>query len=154
MMKGMTKMGKIILIVSLALNLAVIGAFLGHRLWHWRGHHHHGLKHHILTATPETKRGSVEKILTAYKEKYPQKQRHFITKWSEIDKLLRADTFDRAAFQDAIDQRIAASNQRMKDSGQTIADIAELLTKEERIRVLDELKKKWRKRRRYRKHRH
>ena len=148
MMKGMSTVGKIVFVVSLALNLAVLGAFVGHRLWHAKGHHH-GLKQYVLSVIPEGKRTEIDKILTDYKNKYPKRPKRFMANWKELDQLLRADTFDRAAFEKAMNQNIEGENQRFIDGGKVIADIAERLTKEERIKVLDELGRKWKKRRHF-----
>lgn len=150
MFSGMKKWTKILFLVSLALNFIVIGTFAGHRLGIWKKFHHHGMSHHILKIMPENKRPDVEKILTSYKQTHPHKRGKFIRNWPQFDTLLRAESFDRAAFLAAFSNEITRHNQRWVDGGKTIADIAELLTPQERVEVLDKLKKKWERRRHYR----
>lgn len=154
MFKGMTKTGKTILIISLAANLAIIGLFIGHKISHWRGHHHHGLKAHVIKVMPEAKRDAVEGILKAFKEKHPKRRGRGRKNWAELDKHLRAENFDRAAFTAAVTEAIEKHNQRFIDGGNAIADIAELLTYEERVDVLNKIREKMQRRRRFFKHRH
>lgn len=154
MFKGMTGAGKILLIASLALNLAIVGLFLGHRISHWGGKKHHGLKHHILKVVPENKRDAVAKIINDHHAKYPRKRGHFKQKWEELEVFLRAENFDRDQFLAVFQANIEKQNQRRLDGGKAIADIAQVLTAQERNEVLNKLKKKWRKHRRFFKKRH
>ncbi len=153
MLKGLSRWMKLLFVASLALNFVVIGVFAGHRLGLWHGGHHHGLRHHILKIMPEDKREQVDKILKAHREKYPFKKRRFRDDWPKYEEALRAKNFDRAAFLKMFEQNGAKHCDRIVDSGKTIADVAELLSHQERVEVLDKIKKHWKHRRRFR-HRH
>ncbi len=138
---------KIIFIASLALNLAVVGAFAGHRLGLWKGKHHHGMSSFIVSTVPAEKRGAVEKIITAFKNEHPRKGEEFMKNWQVLGDQLRQENFDRAAFLEAFGKEVTRKNERWQASGNAIADIAELLTPQERATVLDKMKEKWERRR-------
>ena len=150
--KGLSPAVKITLIISLALNLVVFGSLLGHRLWHWQGGHHaHGMKQHILKIIPEPKRAAVDKILSDYENKHPKGKR--FQDWSKFEEILIAKTFERSQFLKTIQSEIDRRSQRFQAGGKAIADIADLLSTEERISVMKKLKKKWHRRKKYH-HRH
>ena len=149
--QGMSKPGKILFVLSLALNLAVIGSLLGHRLWH--GHAHpHGMKQHILKIIPEAKRDAVERVLTNHQQNHPRK-RPFVENWSKYEALLRAEQFNREAFLKTFQDEITHRTDGLSADGKAIADIAEILTHQERIQVLEKLKQKWHHRKKFH-HRH
>ena len=149
--QGMSKPGKILFILSLALNLAVIGSLVGHRLWHGRGHPH-GMQHHILKLIPEAKKDAVEKVLNSFQKNHPRK-RPFIENWNKYETLLRAEEFNREAFLQTFQSEITNRTERLSAGGKAIADIAEILSHEERIEVLNKLKQKWHRHKRMH-HRH
>lgn len=153
MLKGLSRWMKLLFVASLALNFIVIGVFAGHRLGLWHGGHHHGLRHHILKIMPEDKREQVDQILKAHREKYPFRKRRFRANWPKYEAALREQNFDRAAFLKLFEQDAEQHSTRIVDSGTAIADIAELLSPQERVEVLDKIKKHWKHRRRFR-HRH
>lgn len=142
---------KIIFIASLALNLAVVGAFAGHRMGLWKGKHHHGISKFILSSVPAEKRDAVETILANLKKEHPRRGGKYIENWQLIDSKLRQENFDRAEFLEAFQTEINRKNQRYLAGGNAIADIAELLTPQERVEALDKMKKKLKRRRKYKK---
>lgn len=150
---GMSTWVKIVFIASLALNLAVVGSFAGHRLGLWKGKHHHGMHKYILSVMPVEKRDQVEKILSSYRAEHPKKRGKFMRQLEKFDTQLRAENFDRAAFMTSFQEEIELHNKRWLAGGKTIADIAVLLTAEERAAALDKIKKKLERKRKY-KHRH
>ncbi len=152
MFSGLSGWTKIIFIASLVVNFIILGTFASHYLGWWRGGHGHGLHSYILKEIPEGKREQVSEILSAYKEKHPFKKRRFYKNWPKFEEFLRKESFDRLKFIEAYNQAIELHNERWIDGGNAIADIAELLSPEERIKLLDQLKKKW-KHRRGRRHR-
>lgn len=149
MFSGMSTWVKILFIASLALNLAIIGSLAGHRMGLWRGKHHHGMHKYILSTMPAEKRPQVEKLLSEYKAAHPKRRGKFIKDWEKFDAQLRAESFDRAAFMAAFQEEVEGHNKRWLDGGKTIADIAELLTAEERAAVLDKIKKKLERRKKH-----
>ncbi len=147
----MSRWVKIIFFLSLALNFAVIGVVASKKLgFHkWR---HWGMQHHVLKAIPEAKRPEVKKILEDYRKSYPRKRGRMIKNWDQFEKLLLAEKFDREKFISAFNQELVQHNQRWTNGGKVIADIAELLTVEERKEVLKKFKRKMKWRHRHHKH--
>lgn len=147
----MSRWVKIIFFISLALNFAVIGVVASKKLgFHkWR---HGGMQHHVLKAIPEAKRPEVKKILEDYRKSYPRKRGRMIKNWDQFEKLLAEEKFDREKFIGAFNQELVQHNERWTNGGKVIADIAELLTVEERKEVLKKFKRKmkWR----HRRHKH
>lgn len=155
MFKGMSKRMKVLLFLSLGINFIILGSFVGHKLCLFKGHQHHGMHHHLLKVIPEEKRAQVETILKNFKEAHPHKRGKFVQKWEVLVKILRQETFNREDFLSTYAKEMERHNKRFTDGGNAIADIAELLSPQERIKVLDMLKKKWERRRHFRpKHRH
>lgn len=148
----MSRWVKTLFIISLALNFAVIGAMAGHRLGLWRGKHHHGLHHHLLKEIPEAKRAQAAKIIEDYKKAYPRKRGRLIFDWSKIEELLTEETFNRDAFLTAFNAEIDEHNKRFYEGGKSIADIAALLTQEERKAIVATMKTKWEQRRKFKRH--
>jgi len=147
MFAGLSGWTKIIFIASLVVNFIIIGTFASHRLGWWKGGHGHGLQSYILKEVPETKRAQVSEILSTYKEKHPFKKRRFYKNWPKFEEFLRQENFDRSKFLEVFNEAIERHNERWIDGGNAIADIAELLSPQERVTLLDELKKKWKHRR-------
>lgn len=147
----MSRWVKIIFFLSLALNFAVIGVVASKKLgFHkWR---HWGMQHHVLKAIPEAKRPEVKKILEDYRKSYPRKRGRMIKNWDQFEKLLLDEKFDREKFISAFNQELVQHNQRWTNGGKVIADIAELLTVEERKEVLKKFKRKMKWRHRHHKH--
>lgn len=147
----MSRWVKIIFFLSLALNFAVIGVVASKKLgFHkWR---HWGMQHHVLKAIPEAKRPEVKKILEDYRKSYPRKRGRMIKNWDQFEKLLLDEKFDREKFISAFNQELVQHNERWTNGGKTIADIAELLTVEERKEVLKKFKRKMKWRHRHHKH--
>lgn len=148
----MSRWVKILFVISLALNFAIIGAMAGHRLGLWHGKHHHGLYHHLLKEIPEAKRAQAAKILEDYKKAYPHKRGKLIANWSKFEELLTEETFNREAFLTAFNAEIDEHNKRFYEGGKSIADIAALLTQEERKAVVANMKTKWERKRRHGRH--
>lgn len=142
---------RILFIASLALNLAVVGAFAGHRLGLWKGKHHHGLSKFIVSSVPAEKRDAVKKILDDLKKEHPRRGDKHIENWQLIDSKLRQENFDRAEYLEAFRIEVNRKNERMLAGGNAIADIAELLTPQERVQVLDKMKKKLKRKHKHRK---
>lgn len=147
----MSRWIKIIFFLSLALNFAVIGVVASKKLgFHkWR---HGGMQHHVLKAIPEAKRPEVKKILEDYRKSYPRKRGRMIKNWDQFEALLLDEKFDREKFISAFNQELVQHNQRWTNGGKVIADIAELLTVEERKEVLKKFKQKMKRRHRHHKH--
>lgn len=147
----MSRWVKIIFFLSLALNFAVIGVVASKKLgFHkWR---HWGMQHHVLKAIPEAKRPEVKKILEDYRKSYPRKRGRMIKNWDQFEKLLLDEKFDREKFISAFNQELVQHNERWTNGGKAIADIAELLTVEERKEVLKKFKRKMKWRHRHHKH--
>lgn len=147
----MSRWVKIIFFISLALNFAVIGVVASKKLgFHkWR---HGGMHHHVLKAIPEIKRPEVKKILEDYRKSYPRKRGRMIKNWDQFEKLLLEENFDREKFISAFNQELIQHNERWTNGGKVIADIAELLTVEERKEVLKKFKRKMKWRHRHHKH--
>lgn len=147
----MSRWIKIIFFLSLALNFAVIGVVASKKLgFHkWR---HWGMQHHVLKAIPEAKRPEVKKILEDYRKSYPRKRGRMIKNWDQFEALLLDEKFDREKFISAFNQELVQHNQRWTNGGKVIADIAELLTVEERKEVLKKFKQKMKRRHRHHKH--
>jgi superfamily II DNA/RNA helicase len=147
----MSRWVKIIFFLSLALNFAVIGVVASKKLgFHkWR---HWGMQHHVLKAIPEAKRPEVKKILEDYRKSYPRKRGRMIKNWDQFEKLLMEERFDREKFISAFNQELVQHNERWTNGGKVIADIAELLTVEERKEVLKKFKRKMKWRHRHHKH--
>lgn len=147
----MSRWIKIIFFLSLALNFAVIGVVASKKLgFHkWR---HWGMQHHVLKAIPEAKRPEVKKILEDYRKSYPRKRGRMIKNWDQFEALLLDEKFDREKFIAAFNQELVQHNERWTNGGKVIADIAELLTVEERKEVLKKFKQKMKRRHRHHKH--
>lgn len=147
----MSRWVKIIFFLSLALNFAVIGVVASKKLgFHkWR---HWGMQHHVLKTIPEAKRPEVKKILEDYRKSYPRKRGRMIKNWDQFEKLLLDEKFDREKFISAFNQELVQHNERWTNGGKVIADIAELLTVEERKEVLKKFKRKMKWRHRHHKH--
>jgi len=147
----MSRWIKIIFFLSLALNFVVIGVVASKKLgFHkWR---HWGMQHHVLKAIPEAKRPEVKKILEDYRKSYPRKRGRMIKNWDQFEALLLDEKFDREKFIAAFNQELVQHNERWTNGGKVIADIAELLTVEERKEVLKKFKQKMKRRHRHHKH--
>lgn len=145
----MSKWLKTIFIISLALNFLVIGAIAGKKMGFWRGNHH-SMHHHVLKIIPEEKREKVRNILDDYKSAYPRRHGKMIKNWEKFEVLLVQNQFDRETFLTTFNKELEDHNERWISGGKVIADIAGLLTTEERKSVLKKLKRKMR----HRKHRH
>lgn len=75
-----------------------------------------------------------------------------IKNWDQFEKLLLEENFDREKFISAFNQELIQHNERWTNGGKVIADIAELLTVEERKEVLKKFKRKMKWRHRHHKH--
>ncbi len=143
----MSKLIKVIFIISLAFNFAVLGVMAGHKLGFWHKHHH-GFKKYVIQSVPAEKRDAVEKILKEYKAGHKAYKRSKKEKWQKFEALLTVEPFNRDEFITAFNAENEGRTTRWVASGKVIADIAELLTVEERKDLLTKLKKrgKWKRR--------
>lgn len=143
----MSKLIKIIFIISLAFNFAVLGMMAGHKLGFWRKQHH-GIHNYVIKSVPAEKRDAIEKILKEYKVGHKKYKRSNKEKWKKFEALLTVEPFNRDAFITAFNAETDGRTTRWIASGKVIADIAELLSVEERKDLLAKLKKrgKWKRR--------
>jgi Spy/CpxP family protein refolding chaperone len=152
--------GRGLTLVAVALVAALIGAGAGHFAtfhmmhgWHhghW-GHHGHGMspgdmQNHVermvdhlarhVSATDEQKTKLEAIAKAAATDLQPLHQKFFDAHKRALD-LLRAPTIDRAAIEGLRAEQIANADAASKRLAQALADIAEVLTPQQRTQLLD-----------------
>jgi|GEM_PF-5743041 len=150
----MSRWVKIIFFISLALNFAVVGVVASKKLGFHKKWRHGGMQHHVLKVIPEEKRPQIKKLLEEYKKSSPHRPGKMIRNWDEFEGILLEENFNREQFLTMFNKELEQHNQRWVNGGKVIADIAELLTVEERKDVLKKIKRKIERRHRHHKRRH
>ncbi len=141
----MNKKIKITLFISLALNLVLAGFVGGYLFGHkkpMKGMKDFGKREEaMINSLPESKREEAKEILKQSKEARFKGFKETKSLLAEIEKITIAEKFDQEKFLDHLekfDDRISDSKE---ESNEAIAKFLGTLNKEERVKLVEEIKK-------------
>ncbi len=147
----MSKKVKALLIISLAINLLVVGMFAGRHFGFMKGHRHlYGPYGHILYMAPTEKRDQIKAVLERNKMDFTRHRGRHRRNWATFSEILKQDTFDKAKFMDAFEKEVAKRGERWRKHADLIIEIAEILSPQERKAMVERMEKRFKHRHRFR----
>lgn len=133
----MSKRLKIILTVSILLNVVLIGVGAGHAYKHWSSHSWHKVKQEI---SPEARNVAGRTFQQAFRDIRPLGQEARKAR-GDLVKILSADEFDEEAFDKAV-ERLSSVKIKIQDAKvQATRNLAMQLSVEERRKMAERMAK-------------
>ena len=145
---------KLLLIMSLSINLAVVGLFGGNAMRHWQGGYYTNKPHNepgldrrqsrILRMVPDVRRDEAREILLARQDEYKAARETMGMAQQALIEAIRQEPLDPERLSAALAGRQAASGQMWSIGYQQMAEIARRLNAAERAEMADRLEERTR----------